>query len=329
MSLRISPTGPAIELIDVEQAAERIAPFALRTPVITSTNLSAMLGAQVFCKAESLQRTGSFKFRGAINAIAALSPEERASGIITYSSGNHAQAISRAAALHGCNATVVMPTDAPAGKRSATAHWGAAVVEYDRYTEDRVQVAARINDEVDGVVIPPFDHRDVMAGQGTVALELFQEVPDLDMLFVCVGGGGLIAGCSTVAKAADPSVVVVGVEPEASDDHVRSRAMGARVQLDHVPVTIADGQQTTQPGELTWSVNRERVDTFTTVTDAEIVETMRLLFDHTKLVVEPSGASALAAVLHRGLVEPGMRTGVTVSGGNIDLARFTALVSAS
>lgn len=318
---------PAIELADVEQAAERIAPFAHRTPVVTSTNLSALVGAEIFCKAESLQRTGSFKFRGATNAIAALTPEERAAGIVAFSSGNHAQAISRAAALHGCSATVVMPTDAPAIKRAATEHWGATVVEYDRYAEDREAVAARVHGEVGGVVIPPFDHRHVMAGQGTAALELFDEVPDLDMLFACLGGGGLLAGSSTVAKAQSPDTIVVGVEPAAGDDHVRSRAAGHPVALDGVPVTIADGQQTTKPGDLTWSVNSVRADVFTTVTDAEIVETMRLLFDYTKLVVEPSGASALAAVLHGGLVEPGMRVGVTLSGGNIDLERFSELLA--
>lgn len=318
---------PAIALADVERAAERIAPFAHRTPVVTSTNLSALIGAEIFCKAESLQRTGSFKFRGATNAIAALTPDERSAGIVTFSSGNHAQAISRAAGLHGCSATIVMPTDAPAIKRAATEHWGARVVEYDRYNEDREEVAERVQAEVGGIVIPPFDHRHVMAGQGTAALELFEDVPDLDMLFICLGGGGLLAGSSTVAEAISPNTVVVGVEPEAGDDHVRSRAAGRPVALDGVPVTIADGQQTTKPGELTWSVNSVRADVFTTVTDAEIIETMRLLFEYTKLVVEPSGASALAAVLHGGLVEPGMRVGVTISGGNIDLARFTELVA--
>lgn len=321
------PTTPAIELADVERAADRIAPFVHRTPVVTSTNLSEMTGAEIFCKAESLQRTGSFKFRGASNAIAALSPEERAQGILTFSSGNHAQAISRAAAFHECAATIVMPTDAPAVKRAATEHWGARVIDYDRYSQDRELVVARVQAELGGVVIPPFDDIKVMAGQGTAALELFDEIPALDMLFVCLGGGGLLAGCSTVAKARNPDVIVVGVEPEAGDDHKRSRAAGMRVALDSVPVTIADGQQTTEPGRLTWSVNSVRADFFTTVTDAEIIDTMRLLFEYTKLVVEPSGASALAAVLHRGLVKPGMRVGVTLSGGNIDLARFMELTN--
>ena len=318
---------PAIELEDVEAAAQRIAPFVLRTPVVSSTVVSEMFGAEIFCKAESLQRTGSFKFRGATSAISALSEDERRSGIVTFSSGNHGQAISRAAVLHGCEATVVMPTDAPALKRAATEHWGASIVEYDRYTEDRPAVAARVQAERGGVIIPPFNHRDVMAGQGTAALELFDEVDDLDMLFVCLGGGGFLAGSSTVAKALSPNTVVVGVEPEAGDDHVRSRAAGHIVTLPEVPRTIADGQQTLAPGPLTWSVNSVRADVFTTVSDEEIISTMRLLFLHHKLVVEPSGATALAAAIHRGLVEPGMRVGVTLSGGNIDVNAFSTLIA--
>lgn len=318
---------PAIELTDVEQAADRIAPYVRRTPVVTSRTISSMISAEIHCKAESLQRTGSFKMRGATNAIAALTPEDRAKGIVSFSSGNHAQAISRAAAMHECAATIVMPTDAPATKRAATERWGARVVEYDRYTQDREDVAAQVHEEVGGVVIPPFDHRHVMAGQGTVALELLDEVPDLDMLFVCLGGGGLLAGCSTVAKARSSDITVVGVEPDAGDDHVRSREAGHIVTLDAVPKTIADGQQTTAPGHLTWSVNARRADVFTTVSDSEIVSTMRLLFEHHNLVVEPSGATALAAALHRGLIEPGMRVGVTISGGNIDLSRFAELIA--
>ena len=318
---------PAIELADVHRAAERIAPFAIRTPVLQSTNINRTVGAEIFCKAESLQRTGSFKFRGATNAIASLTEDARAAGVVTFSSGNHGQAISRSAGLHGCKATVVMPTDAPAMKRAATEHWGADIVEYDRYTEDRPAVAARVQAERGGVIIPPFNHRDVMAGQGTAALELFDQAPQLDMLFVCLGGGGFLSGCSTVAKALSPSTIVVGVEPEAGDDHVRSRAAGEIVSLSEVPRTIADGQQTLAPGDLTWSVTSNRCDVFTTVSDQEIVSTMRLLFDHLKLVIEPSGATALAAVLHRGLVEPGMRVGVTLSGGNIDLATFAKLTA--
>ena len=317
----------AIDLGDVETAAARIAPFVHRTPVITSTRLSALIGAEVFCKAESLQRTGSFKFRGATNAIASLSTDQRAQGIVTFSSGNHGQAISRAAAFHDCRATVIMPTDAPTIKRKATEHWGAEVVEYDRYAQDREQVARQVLDARGGVMIPPFDHPAVMAGQGTVALELLDQVSDLDMLFVCLGGGGLLAGCATVAKALRPQLIVVGVEPEAGDDHVRSRAARRRISLDEVPKTIADGQQITQPGVLTWPITEAKADLLTTVSDREIVDMMRTLFEQHKLVVEPSGASALAAATYRGLVEPGMRVGVTLSGGNIDLRRFSELTS--
>ena len=322
-----APAGPAIELADVEAAAERIRPHIHRTPLITSTRLDERVSAQVICKAESLQRTGSFKFRGATNAIASLSPEERARGIITYSSGNHGQAISRAASIHGCAATVVMPTDAPLMKRAATEHWGAKVVEYERYTQDRAEVAKELQADTGGVIIPPYDHRQVMAGQGTVALELFDDVPDLDVLVVCLGGGGLLAGCSTVGKAHNPNVIVVGVEPEAGDDHLQSRRAGRRVSLPSVPQTIADGQQTTEPGVLTWSVNNLRVDDFVTVSDAQIIDTMRLLFEQHKLVVEPSGATALAAVLHGGFIEPDMRVGVTISGGNIDLPSFRKMMA--
>ncbi len=317
---------PAIDIADIEAARDRIAPFVLRTPVISSTVVSSMLDAEVFCKAESLQRTGSFKFRGATNAIAALTDDERAAGIVAFSSGNHAQAISRAAALHDCAATIVMPTNAPAMKRTATEHWGATIVEYDRYLENRDDVAARVHADIGGVVIPPFNHRYVMAGQGTATLELLDDVGVIDILFVCLGGGGLLAGSATAAKAHNPNMIVVGVEPEAGNKNAQSRETGHIVTLPEVPRTIADGQQTIAAGPLTWSVNNVRCDIFTTVTDDEIVSTMRLLFLHHKLVVEPSGATALAAAIHRGLVEPGMRVGVTLSGGNIDLDTFRALL---
>ena len=316
----------AIDLDDVHRAAERIAPFARRTPVIESTRLNERVGAQVFAKAENLQRTGAFKFRGATNAIAAMSDADRARGVVTFSSGNHGQAISRAAGLHGVNATVVMPTDAPPIKRTATEHWGARIVDYDRYEESREAVAEAISTETGAMLVLPYDNPFVVAGQGTTALELVTEVPHLDLLFVCVGGGGLLAGCAIAATALNPDVRLIGVEPEASDDHVRSRAAGRRVTLSEIPRTIADGQQLSSPGVLTWPITNALTERFVTVTDDEIVATMRLLFLHHKLVVEPSGASALAAVLHRDLVEPGMRVGVTLSGGNVGLDRFIELV---
>jgi len=315
-----------IDISDVQAAADRIAPFARRTPVIESTQVDNHLDARVFCKAESLQRTGSFKFRGATNAVASLDPDARRSGVVTFSSGNHGQALSRAAGLHGVAATVVMPTDAPPIKRAATAHWGARIVDYDRYGESREAVADRVIAETGAVLVKPYDNPDVMAGQGTTALELVEQVAGLDLLVVCVGGGGLLAGCAIAARDHNPSMRIIGVEPEAGDDHLRSRLAGARVELPEVPRTIADGQQVTSPGELTWPVTNALTDEFVSVTDDEIVDAMRTLFLHHKLVVEPSGASAFAAVLNRDIVEPGERVGVILSGGNVGIDRFAELV---
>lgn len=329
----------AISIADIEAASERIAEHAKVTPIVESTILSERLGAQVFCKAEMLQRTGSFKFRGACNAIASLSAEERKRGVLTYSSGNHGQAISRAAGLYGVEATVIMPTDAPAIKQAATRSWGATIVEYDRYNETRESVAERMLAERSHaehnhsggyhgpVLIPPYDHPDVMAGQGTVGLELADQVPDLDMVFVCLGGGGLLSGIATAMSDRQPNARIVGVEPEAGDDHRISRDAGERVSLSGVPRTIADGQQTTAPGELTWPITNTLTDTFTVASDGEIVLAMRLLFAHHKLVAEPSGACALAGALNRGLIEPGMRVGITLSGGNVDPAVFSQLLN--
>lgn len=315
-----------ISIDDVRAAADRIAPFAHRTPVITSTQIDERFGAHIFCKAESLQRTGSFKFRGATNAVAALGDSARSRGVVTFSSGNHGQALSRAAGLHGADATVVMPSDAPAIKRDATAHWGARIVEYDRYVESRDDVADRIVAETGATLIKPYDNTHVMAGQGTTALELIEQVREIDLLVVCVGGGGLLSGCAVAARAHNQAMRIVGVEPEAGDDHLRSRLAGERVTLPDVPRTIADGQQVIAPGELTWPVTNALTDDFVTVTDDEIVDAMRVLFLHHKLVVEPSGASAFAAVLNHNLVEPGERVAVIVSGGNIGLDRFAELV---
>jgi threonine dehydratase len=276
-----------------------------------------------------LQRTGAFKFRGACNAIGQLTDEERQRGVLTYSSGNHGQAISRAAGIFGVPATVIMPFDAPAIKKAATAHWGATIVEYDRYDETRAEVAERVLSGIDGdrpILVPPYDHEDVMAGQGTVGLELCTQVPDLDLIFVCLGGGGLLSGIAVAAKALQPQARLVGVEPATGNDHTLSRDAGERVSLPAVPVTIADGQQTLAPGELTWPISDSLTETFTVATDDEIVTAMRTLFLHHKLVAEPSGACALAGAMHRGLIEPGMRVGITLSGGNVDPAVFAKLV---
>ncbi len=318
----------AIGIADIEAAAKRLAGVAHRTPVFTSRTLDDRLGASVFLKAESLQRTGAFKFRGAYNAVSSLSEEERAVGVVTNSSGNHAQALALAASLCGSSATVVMPEDAPPNKAAATEAYGGTLVRYDRYTQDRSEISRGIAEETGRVFIPPYDHPDVMAGQGTTALELMDQAPDLDALVVCVGGGGLLAGCSVVAKAASPDMAIFGVEPEAGDDHRRSREAGKIVKVP-VPRTIADGQQTEAPGELTWAINSELVDDFPVVSDDQIIETMRFLFERMKLVVEPSGATALAALLTGQLDLSRRRVGVTISGGNISAARFGELVGST
>jgi threonine dehydratase len=316
-----------IERADVETAAQRLAGVAHPTPVLTSAALDDAAGAQVFLKAECFQRSGSFKFRGAYNAVAALDPAERRRGVVAMSSGNHAAAVALACRLFGVRAAVVMPSDAPQNKRVATEGYGAEVITYDRSSEDREALGRQVATERGAVLIPPYDHPAVMAGQGTVALELLQQVPELDVLAVCVCGGGLIAGCATVAKSHHRPVEVVGVEPAAGDDHLRSRAAGRRVTLEQVPQSIADGQLVTAPGELTWEVNSRRVDDFVSVSDDEIVRAMVLLFERVKIVVEPSGASALAAVLAGTVQRPGARIGVTLSGGNVDVARFRSLAA--
>jgi threo-3-hydroxy-L-aspartate ammonia-lyase len=314
---------PVIELADVEAAARRLDGVAHRTPVFTSRTLDGLAGGSVHVKAECFQRGGAFKFRGAFNKISSLTEAVRARGVLAYSSGNHAQAVAIAAALLGTRATILMPEDAPAVKREATRGYGAEIVTYDRWTENREEIGVRLAGERDLELVRPYDDPLVMAGQGTVALELLDTAPDLDVLIAPVGGGGLIAGCSTVAKSLVPGIRVVGVEPEAGDDTARSLATGERVQVG-VPRTIADGLQASEPGELTFAVNRERVDEVVLVSDAEIVDAMTFLFDRMKLVVEPSGAVGIAALL-AGRVR-GERVGVVISGGNVGAARFAELV---
>ncbi|MEM9464662.1 MAG: pyridoxal-phosphate dependent enzyme [Actinomycetota bacterium] len=314
-----------LTLDDVERAAARLSGVAHVTPELTSRTLDERTGGRIRLKAECFQRTGSFKFRGAYNAVAALAPEVRPAGVVAFSSGNHGQALSLAAALHEIAAVIVMPADAPAIKKAATAGYGAEIVEYDRYTESREEIGAAIAADRGLTLIPPFDHWDVMAGQGTLARELFATEP-VDTIVVCVGGGGLVSGCATVAKA-HGNVRVVGVEPAAGDDVRRSLLGGERVTLAQTPKTIADGQQTTSCGDKTFAVIRERVDEVVTVTDAEIVEAMRFAFERLNIVLEPSGASALAAVLAGRVDAADRRVGVTLSGGNVDLARFRSLTA--
>jgi threonine dehydratase len=319
--------GVILSLDDVRAAAERLSGVAHRTPVLTSSTLDERTGATAFLKAESLQRGGAFKFRGAYNMISSLGSEERAAGVVAYSSGNHAQAVSLAARIVGTSATILMPADTPAAKLDATRGYGAEVVMYDRYTEDREALGAALAGERGLVLVPPYEHQLVMAGQGTSALELLEDAPDLDVLLVPVGGGGLIAGCATAAKAIRPGIRVIGVEPEAGDDTRRSLEAGERVRIP-VPRTIADGQQADIPGELTFSVNRQVVDTIVTVSDSEIVAAMAFLFDRMKLVTEPSGASAAAALLAGRADAAGARVGVVISGGNVGAARFAELMAA-
>jgi threonine dehydratase len=306
-----------IERADVEAAAARLAGVANRTPVFTSRTLDERVGAEVFLKAESFQRGGAFKFRGAYNAVSRVDGD-----VVAYSSGNHAQAVAIAAQLTGKRAVIVMPLDTPPAKLEATRDYGAEIVTYDRYTEDREALGRALATERGLTLVPPYDHPLVMAGQGTAALELLEETGGLDALVAPVGGGGLLAGSAT---AVDGRARVFGVEPEAGDDTRRSLEAGERVAID-LPRTIADGLQATAPGELTFEVNRERVDGIVTVGDEEIVEAMRFLFDRMKLVTEPSGAVGIAALL-QGRIDAQGRIGVILSGGNVGAARFAELVA--
>jgi threonine dehydratase len=313
----------AISIEDVRAAADRIAGLAHRTPLLRSRTLDARIGAPVALKAENLQRVGAFKFRGAANAVAALQPD----GVCSVSSGNHAQALSLAAREHGASATILMPRDAPPSKRAATEGYGAEVIEFDRYTEDREALVQALAQERGLTLVHPYDEPLVMAGQGTVGLELAADVDDLDVVLVQVGGGGLISGVATAIKAMQPSARIVGVEPQASDDTARSLRAGERVTVEVRP-TIADGQQLPTPGERTWPVIHALVDDVVTVSDEEIVVAMRLLFERLKVVAEPSGASALAALLAGRVELSGGTVGVVISGGNVDAARFASLMNA-
>lgn len=315
-----------VSLDDVDRAAGRLLGVAHRTPVLTSRTLDESVGAKVYLKAENFQRMGAFKFRGAYNAIASLSDDERAKGVATYSSGNHAQAVALAAALHDIPAVILMPHDAPTLKLNATRGYGAEVVIYDRYAEHREGLGAELAEKRGMAMVHPYNNWNVMAGQGTVAQEMLEETGPLDTMVVCVGGGGLISGCATVAKAHPDPPRVVGVEPAAGDDVKQSLEAGRRIEID-VPHTIADGQQTTSPGEWTFAVMQERVDEIALVTDDEIVTAMRFAFERLKIVLEPSGATALAAVMAGHIDVAGGRVGVTLSGGNVGADRFVELLS--
>ncbi len=315
-----------VTFADVRAAARRLAGVAHRTPVVTSRTLDARTGATAFLKCENLQRMGAFKFRGAYNRIAQLTPAERASGVVAFSSGNHAQGVALAAQILGVPAAIVMPSDAPAAKIAATREYGAEVISYDRQTMNRGAIAAGLAAERGATLVPPYDDPAIVAGQGTVALELLEDVPDLDVLLVCTGGGGLLAGCALAATELQPSIAIYGVEPEAGDDFAQSFARNERVEIA-VPQTIADGQQTTSPGELTFPIVKRLCAGILTVSDDELREAMRFAFERLKLVMEPSGASALAALLFRDGDFAMKRVGVIVSGGNVDAARYADIIA--
>jgi len=325
MSATLTPVLPCFD--DVQAAARRLQGHAHRTPVLRSRTADALLGAQLFFKCENLQRMGAFKFRGAFNALSRFSAQQRAAGVVAFSSGNHAQAVALAAQLLGMPATIVMPHDAPAAKVAATRGYGGQVVFHDRYTEDREAIGRRLADEGGLTLIPPYDHVDVIAGQGTAALELFEEVGELDVLYVCLGGGGLLAGSALAARALSPRTRLVGVEPEAGNDGQQSLAAGHVVHID-TPQTIADGAQTQHLGQLTFPIIQREVDEIVTVSDAALVEAMRFFAERMKLVVEPTGGLAYAAACAAGPALRGQRVGVLVSGGNVDLKRYGSLLAA-
>jgi threonine dehydratase len=319
------PDPSPVSFDDVRAAAGRLAGIAHRTPVLTSRTLDSLVGAEVFVKCENFQRVGAFKFRGAYNAVAQLSAEQLAKGVAAYSSGNHAQATALAARELGTTAVILMPEDAPRSKREATAGYGAEVVTYDRYSQDRTALGEALAADRGLTLIPPYDHPHVIAGQGTAALELLEQTGELDALVVPVGGGGLIAGSALTAKALHPGTEVFGVEPEAGDDTKRSLDRGERVTVP-VPRTIADGQALPTPGALTFPLNQRLVDGIALVSDEEIVHAMRFAFERLKIVLEPSGATPLAALLAGRLERTPRRIGLIASGGNIDVRRFTELI---
>ena len=325
MTISSDPSAPALPTAaDVRAAAELLRGVAHRTPVMTSRTLDARLGAHVFFKCENLQRGGAFKFRGAYNAVSRLSDEERARGVLAYSSGNHAQAVALTGRLLGVRTTIVMPQDAPASKIEGTRGYGAEVIPYDKETQSREELAAQLKNERGMSLIPPYDYADVVAGQGTAALELLEETGPLDTLLTPCGGGGLLSGSALAAQSLAPGCRVIGVEPELADDATRSFRTGT-LQSVRNPPTIADGLRTPALGAITFPLVRAHVAEMRTVTEAGIVEAMRFLWTRMKIVVEPSGAVPLAALLADPAAFRGMRIGIVISGGNVDLANACQL----
>jgi len=311
---------------DVVAAAGRIEGHAHRTPVLTSRTANEELGAEIFFKAENLQRMGAFKFRGGFNALSRFNEAQRKAGVVAFSSGNHAQAIALSAKILGIPATIIMPQDAPASKVAATCGYGGNVVTYDRYKEDREAIGRKLAEEKGMTLIPPYDHADVIAGQGTAAKELFEEVGELDVFFVCLGGGGLLSGSALATRALSPKCKLYGVEPEAGNDGQQSFRSGSIVHID-TPKTIADGAQTQHLGSLTFPIIKRDVDDILTVSDAELVDAMRFFASRMKIVVEPTGCLGFAAARKMKDQLRGKRVGVLISGGNVDIERFATLLA--
>jgi threonine dehydratase len=310
---------------DVAAAARRLEGHAHRTPVLRSRTADALLGAQLFFKCENFQRMGAFKFRGAFNALAQFTAQQRKKGVLAFSSGNHAQAIALSARILDMPAAILMPLDAPASKLAATRGYGAEVITYDRFSEDRQAIGERLAAERGMTLIPPYDHPDVLAGQGTAAKELFDEVGEFDHLFVCLGGGGLLSGSTLAARALSPRCKIYGVEPQAGNDGQQSFRRGEIVHID-TPKTIADGAQTQFLGQYTFAIIRRDVDDILTASDAQLVQAMRFFAERMKMLVEPTGCLSFAGAQHGGVSLQGARVGVIISGGNVDLARFAQLL---
>ena len=310
---------------DVKAAALRLEGHAHRTPVMTSATADRLLGASLFFKCENFQRMGAFKFRGAFNAISMLEPEQRQKGVVCFSSGNHAQAVALSGQLLGVKTAIFMPVDAPPLKIEATRSYGGEVILFDRFKDDREALAGALANERGMTLIPPYDHPDVIAGQGTAAMELIEEVGPLDFLLVCLGGGGLLAGSALAARALSPHCKIYGVEPEAGNDVQQSFASGKIVKIA-TPKTIADGAQTQSAGLITFPIIQRHVDGIVTATDAQLVEGMKFFAERMKMLVEPTGALSFAAARHAGLPIQAKRVGVIVSGGNVDLQRFAELI---
>lgn len=317
-----------ITFADILKARDRIKGIAHRTPVVTSRQFNSEAGCEISFKCENLQRAGAFKFRGAYNKIASLSEEERKQGILAFSSGNHAQAVALAASLFKIPAVVVMPNDAPAMKVAATREYGGEVIFYDRDVQSRDDVAEQIRRDRGLTLVPPYDDYLVMAGQGTVALEFLEEVPDLDLLVISCSGCGLIAGCSVAAKHLRPGIRIFGVEPESGNDTWQSMRKGERVTIP-TPKTIADGLRVTSPGKLTFPIVKQHVEDILLVSENEMKESIRFILERMKLLVEPSGVAPAAAVRHRKFDFAGKRVGVVLSGGNVDLDQLASFLSMS